>query len=222
MTSFLLACLPTQAQTVSEPSGFSQEFRLSSSGVPISITAERRLRQLDDGSWQMEVEAGALIGKVREITEFRWDQCTPQTTRYSYLREGLGQKRKALLVLDRETGTALATRTNGQQRQYPIADSTTDKLSQTLALQCMLSRGDADLVVDVADDKGREQQRYRRDGEEILQTPAGALRAVRLVRERTDNDRQTWLWFAADHNFALVKLVQEEDNQRHEMLIRPL
>ena len=209
MTSFLLACLPTQAQTVSEPSGFSQEFRLSSSGVPISITAERRLRQLDDGSWQMEVEAGALIGKVREITEFRWDQCTPQTTRYSYLREGLGQKRKALLVLDRETGTALATRTNGQQRQYPIADSTTDKLSQTLALQCMLSRGDADLVVDVADDKGREQQRYRRDGEEILQTPAGALRAVRLVRERTDNDRQTWLWFAADHNFALVKLVQE-------------
>ena len=222
MTSFLLACLPTQAQTVSEPSGFSQEFRLSSSGVPISITAERRLRQLDDGSWQMEVEAGALIGKVREITEFRWDQCTPQTTRYSYLREGLGQKRKALLVLDRETGTALATRTNGQQRQYPIADSTTDKLSQTLALQCMLSRGDADLVVDVADDKGREQQRYRRDGEEILQTPAGALRAVRLVRERTDNDRQTWLWFAADHNFALVKLVQEEDNQRHEMLIRSL
>lgn len=222
MTSFLLASLPAQAQTVSEPSGFRQEFRLSSSGVPISIAAERRLRQLDDGTWQMEVEAGALIGKVREITEFRWDQCTPQTTRYSYLREGLGQKRKALLVLDRETGTALATRTNGQQRQYPIADSTTDKLSQTLALQCMLSRGDTDLVVDVADDKGREQQRYRRDGEEVLQTPAGALRTVRLVRERSDNDRKTWLWFATDHNFALVKLVQEEDNQRHEMLIRSL
>ncbi len=222
MTSFLLASLAAQAQTVSEPSGFRQEFRLSSSGVPISITAERRLHQLDDGSWQMEVEAGALIGKVREITEFRWDQCTPQTTRYSYLREGLGQKRKALLVLDRETGTAMATRTNGQQRQYPIAESTTDKLSQTLALQCMLSRGDTDLVVDVADDKGREQQRYLRDGEEVLQTPAGALRTVRLVRERSDNGRKTWLWFATDHNFALVKLVQEEDNQRHEMLIRSL
>lgn len=222
MTSFLLASLAAQAQTASEQSGFRQEFRLSSSGVPISITAERRLRQLGDGIWQMEVEAGALIGRVREITEFRWDQCTPQTTRYTYLREGLGQKRKASLVLDREAGTALAIRANGQQREYPIADSTTDKLSQTLALQCMLSRGDAELVVDVADEKGREQQRYRRDGEEVLQTPAGPLRAVRLVRERSDSSRQTWLWFAADHNFALVKLVQEEDNQRHEMLIRSL
>ena len=222
MTSCLLASLPSQAQTVPDQPGFHQEFRLSSSGVPISITAERRLRQLDNGLWQMEVEAGALIGKIREVTQFRWDQCTPQTTRYSYLREGLGQKRMAVLELDRESGTALSTRANGQRREYPIADSTTDKLSQTLALQCMLNRGDTQLVIDVADEKGREQQHYRRDGEEVLQTPAGPLRAVRLVRERSDSSRQTWLWFAADHNFALVKLVQEEDNQRHEMLIRSL
>lgn len=222
MTSCLLAPLALMAAPKPDETGFSQEFRLSSSGVPISINAERRLRQLDDGLWQMEVEAGALIGRVREVTRFRWDQCTPQTTRYTYLREGLGQKRRAEVVLDRDTGMAMATRTNGKNREYPIAESTTDKLSQTLALQCMLSRGDSELVVDVADEKGREQQRYRRDGEEILQTPAGPLRAVRLVRERSNSSRQTWLWFAVDHNFALVKLVQEEDNQRHEMLIRSL
>ena len=222
MISCLLAPLLLRAEPQTDPRGFSQEFRLSSSGVPISINAERRLRQLDDGLWQMEVEAGALIGRVREVTRFRWDQCTPQTTRYTYLREGLGQKRSAQVVLDRDTGMAQATRTNGKSREYPIAESTTDKLSQTLALQCMLSRGDRELVVDVADEKGREQQRYRRDGEEVLQTPAGPLRAVRLVRERSDSSRQTWLWFAVDHNFALVKLVQEEDNQRHEMLIRSL
>lgn len=222
LTSCLLIPLLSQAQTASEEAGFHQEFRLSSSGVPISITAERRLSQLENGLWQMEVEAGALIGKVREVTEFRWNQCTPQTTRYTYLRQGLGQKRKALLVLDRESGTALAVRANGQRREFPIADSTTDKLSQTLALQCMLSRGDPELVVDVADEKGREQLRYRRDGEELLQTPAGPLQTVRLVRERNDSSRQTWLWFAPEHNFALVKLVQEEDNQRHEMLIRSL
>lgn len=222
MTSCLLTSLVSQAQPASEQPGFRQEFRLSSSGVPISITAERRLRQLDDGLWQMEVEAGALIGKVREVTQFRWDQCTPQTTRYTYLREGLGQKRNAVLVLDRESGTALATRANGKTREYAITESTTDKLSQTLALQCMLRRGDTELVVDVADEKGREQQHYRRDGEEVLQTPEGPLRTIRLVRERSDSSRQTSLWFAADHNFALVKLVQEEDNQRHEMLIRSL
>ncbi len=227
MTGCLLAPLLLQAQPAAEPRsseqpGFHQEFRLSSSGVPLSINADRRLRQLDNGLWQMELEAGALIGRVREVTQFRWHQCTPQTTRYSYLREGLGQKRMALLELDRESDTALSTRANGERREYPIADSTTDKLSQTLALQCMLNRGDTHLVIDVADEKGREQQHYQRDGEEVLQTPEGPLRTVRLVRERSDSSRQTWLWFATDHNFALVKLVQEEDNQRHEMLIRSL
>lgn len=214
--------LPLQAHAAPEQS-FNQEFRLSTSQAPVSVTAERRLRQIDDTTWQMEVEAGNLLGRIREVTRFSWHQCTPQTTRYSYLREGLGQKREATLTLDRSTGMALSTRSNGKVREYPISITTTDKLSQTLALQCMLQRGDQDLVVDVADEKGREQERYSRDGEEILQTPAGQLRTVRLLREQDeDQGRRTWLWFAADHNFSLVKLVQEEDNQRHEMVIRSL
>lgn len=222
--SFLTGLLvPLQAHAGPEQS-FTQEFRLSTSQAPITVTAERRLRQIDDTTWQMEIEARNLLGRIREVTQFSWQQCTPQTTRYSYLREGLGQKREATLTLDRQSGMALSTRTNGKVREYPIGATTTDKLSQTLALQCMLQRGDAELVVDVADEKGREQEHYLRDGEEVLQTPAGQLRTVRLLREQEgeDDGRRTWLWFAADHNFSLVKLVQEEDNQRHEMLIRSL
>ena len=222
--SCLLACLaPLSALAAPEQQIFRQEFRVSSSGVPISVTAQRSLRQIDHNTWQMEIEARNMIGRIREVTRFRWDQCTPQTTQYSYLREGLGQKREALLTLNRETGMASSLRSNGSQREYPITDTTTDKLSQTLALQCMLQRGDNELTVDEADEKGREQESYRRDGEELLQTPAGPMRTVRLIRDNDDSDsRRTWLWFAPEHNFALVKLVQEEDNQRHEMLIRSL
>ena len=212
-------------QTLAAPEQpFTQEFRLSTSQAPVSVTAKRRLRKIDATTWQMEIEARNLLGRIREVTRFSWDQCTPQTTRYSYLREGLGQKREATLTLDRNTGMALSTRTNGKTREYPIDVTTTDKLSQTLALQCMLQRGDSELVVDVADEKGREQEHYLRDGEETLRTPAGKLRTVRLLRENGGDkkERRTWLWFAADHNFSLVKLVQEEDNQRHEMLIRSL
>ncbi|MEE4251486.1 MAG: DUF3108 domain-containing protein [Alcanivoracaceae bacterium] len=221
--SFLTGLL-LPLQTLAGPEqSFTQEFRLSTSQAPITVTAERRLRQIDDTTWQMEIEARNLLGRIREVTRFSWQQCTPQTTSYSYLREGLGQKREATLTLDRQSGMALSTRANGKVREYPISASTTDKLSQTLALQCMLQRGDEELVVDVADEKGREHEHYYRDGEELLQTPAGQLRTVRLLREQDGEDgRRTWLWFAADHNFSLVKLVQEEDNQRHEMLIRSL
>lgn len=223
ITGLLSSLLPLSASAAPEQS-FQQEFRLSTSKMPISVNAERRLRQLDDNTWQMVVEAKNLIGRVREVTQFQWHQCTPQTTSYSYLREGLGQKRKARLTLDRDNGIATSVRANGKVRKYPITATTTDKLSQTLALQCMLQRGDEELVLDVADEKGREQEHYIIDGEETLQTPAGPLRTVRLLRDRDDSDdgRKTWLWFAADHNFSLVKLVQEEDNQRHEMLIQAL
>jgi hypothetical protein len=220
--TLIFSLLPLASSAAPEGQPFRQEFRVSSSGVPVSINAERRLRQLDDNTWQMEVEAKNLIGRIREVTRFAWQDCTPLTTHYSYLRQGLGQKREASMVLDRDRGIADVNR-NGSKRQYPIDHDTTDKLSQTLALQCMLQRGDTELVLDVADEKGREQQRYLSQGEEWLQTPAGALRAVRLVRDReAEEERQTSLWFAVDHNFALVKLVQEEQNQRHEMVIRSL
>jgi hypothetical protein len=214
--------LPMAASASPDGQPFRQEFRVSSSGVPISINAERRLRQLDDNTWQMEIEAKNLIGRIREVTRFEWQDCTPLTTHYSYLRQGLGQTRQASMVLDRDRGIADVSR-NGNAGQYRIDHDTTDKLSQTLALQCKLQRGDTDLVLDVADEKGREQQRYLNQGEEWLQTPAGSLRTVRVIRDRAAHEeRQTSLWFAVDHNFALVKLVQEEQNQRHEMVIRSL
>ncbi|PKM22842.1 MAG: DUF3108 domain-containing protein [Gammaproteobacteria bacterium HGW-Gammaproteobacteria-14] len=214
--------IPT-LQAASEPQPFLQEFQLSSSGIPIRINAERKLRQLDDNRWQMSVEAKNLLGRVREVTLFSWSECTPQTTHYSYLRQGLGQKKEATLTLDRSRQRANSKNSNGTTRRYPIDDHTTDKLSQTLALQCMLQRGDQTLSIDVADERGRETLRYHIHGEENLTTPAGLFRTVKIsrIREKT-HGRQTWLWFAPDYDFALVKLVQEEDNQRHEMVIRSL
>jgi hypothetical protein len=222
-TIAISALIAPVLQAATEPRPFLQEFRLSSSGIPISINAERRLRQLDDNRWQMSVEAKNLLGRVREVTHFSWNECTPQTTHYSYLRQGLGQKKEASLTLDRTRQRANSKSSNGTTRRYPIDDYTTDKLSQTLALQCMLQRGDQVLSIDVADERGRETLQYHIHGEENLATPAGSLRAVKISRIRDEGQgRQTWLWFAPDYDFALVKLVQEEDNQRHEMVIRSL
>jgi hypothetical protein len=189
----------------------------------MSISAERRLRRIDEHTWEMQVEARNLIGRIRETTRFGWAECTPLTTRYSYLRQGFGQKREAQLTLDRQQNTASLQRTRGSDKHYAITADTTDKLSQTLALQCMLQRGDTELALDVADERGREIQHYRIEGEELLSTQAGPLRTLRIARNRDDDrGRETRLWFAIDHQYALVKLVQEEDNQRHEMVIRSL
>jgi len=201
---------------------FRQVFSLSSTGVPFSIKAERRLNQDRDGNWRMQVSADNWLGEVSEATRFNWLECIPQSQYYGYRREGLGSKRKADLYLDQTAGQARAVRAS-REKQFAITDRTTDKLSQTLALQCMLGRGDMTLELDVADEKGMDRVAYRQLGEEWLDTPAGKFRTVKLERVREQgSDRQTLLWFAQDHDYALVQMIQREDGKQHTMVLRDL
>lgn len=166
----------------------------------------------------MELLARNWLGEIRETTVFDWQDCTPVSTRWAYTREGLGQKRRSVLQLDRAENIAVSRR-GDRQREYAIEQDTTDKLSQTLALQCLLEQGASEsLVLDVADEREREQVTYAIGEEEWLETEAGRVRAVRVERVReADSPRQTLLWFAPDYQHALVRLVQIEDDKRHQM-----
>lgn len=222
LTSLLLSLalsLPVQAE-VAPVAPFRQVFNLSSTGIPFSIKAERSLEQRKDGIWQMRVSADNWLGEVSEDTRFNWSECIPQSRYYGYNRKGMGSKRKAELFLNQQTGEARAIRAS-RERNFPITHETTDKLSQTLALQCMLSRGDMALEMDVADEKGLDRVSYRQLGEEWLDTPAGKFRTVKLERIRSeDAERQTLLWFATDHDYALVQMIQREDGKQHTMVLR--
>ncbi len=221
LTSLLIALAISAPLLAESPiPAFRQVFNLSSTGVPFSIKAERRLEQHQDGSWRMRVSADNWLGAISEATRFNWAECIPQTQYYGYRREGLGSKRKAELYLDQNAGQARAIRAS-REKQFPISQHTTDKLSQTLALQCMLSRGDMALELDVADERGMDRVQYRQLGEEWLETPAGKFRTVKLERVREQgSDRQTLLWFAQDHDYALVQMIQREDGKQHTMVLR--
>ena len=201
---------------------FSQSFKLTSSGVPFSIKAERRLRVDKNGNWHMKVSADNWLGEITEDTIFSWDDCIPQSSYYGYKRVGLGKERRAEVHMNRGTGEARVIKAK-KENVYPITAATTDKLSQTLALQCMLSRGDMALELDIADERGLDRIQYRREGEEWLKTPAGKIRAVKLERVRdSGSDRRTLLWFARDYDYSLVQMIQEEDGKQHTLVIRSL
>lgn len=201
-------------------SAFKQEFSLTSSGIPFSIKAERKLAYHGDGHWQMNISADNWLGKVKETTIFSWQQCLPQSTYYGYKRSGLGKKRHAEMFFNHESGQARILRAS-KEKHYDIAPDTTDKLSQTLALQCMLSRGDTTLALQIADERGVDDVMYKKVGEETIKTPAGKFATVKLERVReAGSSRQTSLWFARDYAYALVKMVQKEDDKQHTMVLR--
>lgn len=201
---------------------FKQTFVLSSTGVPFSIAAERRLKVDANGIWHMSVSADNWLGEITESTAFSWQSCVPQSSQYRYKRVGLGKEKYAVVAFDQAAGEAHVRR-DDRRKSYPITGTTTDKLSQTLALQCMLSRGDMALELDIADESGLDRIRYRRVGEEILNTPAGKFSTVKIERVReAGNDRETLMWFATDQQYALVQMVQREDDKTHTLVIRNL
>lgn len=220
LTSLVL--LPGLAFAEAPVAPFKQTFVLSSTGVPFSITAERRLKVDANGIWHMSVSADNWLGEITESTAFSWQNCVPQSSQYRYKRVGLGKEKHAVVTFDQVAGEAHVRR-DDRRKSYPITGTTTDKLSQTLALQCMLTRGDMTLELDIADESGLDRIRYRRVGEEILSTPAGKFSTVKIERVREPgNERETLMWFATDQQYALVQMVQREDDKTHTLVIRNL
>lgn len=220
LASLLLLPIPAAAEAPLAP--FKQSFVLSSTGVPFSITAERRLTVDAKGIWHMSVSADNWLGEITESTAFSWQNCLPQSSLYRYKRVGMGKKKYAVVAFDQAAGEAHVRR-DDRRKSYAITGTTTDKLSQTLALQCMLSRGDMALELDIADESGLDRIQYRRVGEEILSTPAGKFSTVKVERVRdASSDRETLMWFATDQQYALVQMVQREDGKTHTLVIRKL
>jgi hypothetical protein len=218
----ILACMSSALQAAEEREGTVQTFRLDTAGLPFSVGAERRLTRVEGETWQLELVASNLLGTIRETSRFTWAGCVPRSLEYRYVREGLGRKREAVVRLDRAAGLARVQHSRRGELEYPIGPDTTDKLAVSLGLQCRLREG-GPLVFQVAEEKRHSEQRFVIEGEEVLETPAGRLRTVRVRRDRgEDSERQTYLWFAVERDYALVRLVQEEDGKRHELIIESM
>lgn len=198
---------------------FSHEFSASSSGFPFSIRTQRTLSRDTNGLWWLEVRASNWLGEIHESTAFEWNGCDASTRRYGYVRKGLGREKQAMIKVS--DGNHASGNRNGKPVSYEVPANTADKLSHVLALQCRLAAGETELTVDVADERGVEQFHYQRTGQEWLNTAAGKLLAVRVERQRDDNSgRQTILWFSPSHDYNLVRLLQVEDGEHHELTIQ--
>ena len=218
-----LALMAPASHAASPVAPFSLDYSLKSEGIPFTVTATRTLKLMQDGLWKMEVQAKNWLGEIRETTLFDWQQCIPESTFYGYYRRGLGRVKEAKLHLDREAGVAASERTDKPTRNYPITDQATDELSVSLALQCSLQAGQRDIKLQVADERSMEAHRYRVVGEEHLNIDGKQVETVKVQRQRgTNSKRQTYMWFAPQHDYLLVQLLQENSDGDHVMTLQSI
>lgn len=187
-------------------------------GISISGEATRELKQLDDGSWQLSIEASAMFASASEVSRFTVENNILKPIRYDYQRRVMGKRREASLTFDWEN-ESVTTDIENQPWRMTISTGVQDKLSYQLQMRMDLAAGKEEMVYEVADGGKLQEYRFQVIGEETIDTPLGQLKAIKVERDRGEgSNRETYIWFAPELDFMVIRIHQVETDGKNYLL----
>ena len=180
-------------------------------------TAIRQLSYLDDDKIQYHYETDIhwfIFSDKRSetsIVKIKNSHVIPLS--YHYQREGTGPDKYYQWQYDLATKTATDLK-NHQTISLNFTDGLLDKLSYHLQTRIDLINHPKQkrFVYPVISAKGSiKNYQYLYDGEEEVMLPFGLVKTIRLKREIVEKKRITYVWFAPELNYLMVKLYQVKD-----------
>ena len=219
-----IAATPCAAQEVIQP--YVAEYDVLRGGT-VEGQATVSLSREDGGTWRLEEHTrgtqglAALAGlKIDETSRFRRSATGLDCLRHEYRQGGL-RKRERQVDCSAE---GIVSRDHHGQYRFPAEAGVLDRQSASLALALDLAAGRrGELSYRVVDREQLDTQRYRVEGEETVEVPAGRLRALKVRRLRENPKRTTTTWFGIDQGWVPVRIVQgETDGISFELRLRTL
>jgi len=189
---------------------YSAKYLASANGLKASAT--RTLERTSEGHYQLSnflvaEFAGKELASLNETTQFSLRGETPQPHAYNYLLTGISQEARTILF-NWDADLAVSTE-DLESWPLQLIPDTQDPLSYQAALQLVFKQENlTDISWPIVDGDKIEVQQFRVEGEEILETPVGSLRSVKLVRVRQDDSKSTTIWLAKDWAYLLTKIEQ--------------
>ena len=214
-----LLALPVQAL---ELKPFSASYTADWKQVPISGTAGRSLKALDNGRWELDFEASMLVASLKETSTLRMESDAFLPLTYRFDRSGLGKSKQIELDFDWTEKQVLGN-DRGEPVRFPLNRGLMDKSTYQLVLQHDVAAGKQSMSYQVIDGDEIETYDFRVLGNETVQTEAGQVEAVKVerVRDPTQSNRKTVLWFARDWDYLLVRLHQvEKDGKEYQIMLK--
>jgi hypothetical protein len=185
---------------------------------PINVDAQRSLRYQEDGSAVLTFEADSAIAGLEEISTFRFLENTIQPLQYRYLRTGLFKEPDRNQLFDWSQKKII----NGENQQTFEGhwhDQVQDNLSYNLQASIDLKQGKTQFTYPVFDRNKVKDFKFQLVGFEALKTQVGTLRTVKVEQiEKKKNKKTTFIWFAQDYDYLLVRLQQKQkDGQMYQI-----
>lgn len=208
--------IATPARAAPYDAPFSALYRVEADGFEIG-ELKRSLRRVDDGTYvlqtRMYTTGLAALFKPDTIVErstWKLEEGNLLPLEYRYEYEGRGDDKLETLTFDWSDGT-ITSLDDGEVTLLEILPGILEKQVYQLALQQDLAAGKREISYQVADRGDIRTYRFRVVGEEVLETDIGALRTLKVERLSNSKERKTFIWCAIEHDYQLVRLVQEDD-----------
>lgn len=226
-TSFLTSAATESTETTPQPNTkkpypeFTAQYNATWKGgwFPINVDAQRSLHYKEDGSAVLKFEADSAIAGLQEISTFRLIDNTVQPLQYRYLRTGLFKESDRNQLFDWENKRII----NGDTQKVFNGhwhDKVQDNLSYNLQASIDLNNGKTQLNYPVFDRSKVKDFTFQMIGYESLKTQVGTLRTVKIeqIEKKKRSKKKTYIWFAKDYDYLLVRLVQEQkDGQTYQI-----
>ncbi|MCC5856199.1 MAG: DUF3108 domain-containing protein [Idiomarina sp.] len=184
--------------------------------------AGRELTRTDRDTWRYQTftRASVLFLSDRRYndTEFRLREGRVEPLMFEYTREGTGSNRHFYVEFDWDAQTLVPR--NGDRLDAEWRDHLVDANSVLHQLQIDVAAGGEEWTYELIDDDGENAEfSFRFDGEETIRVPFGTMDAIRVVRVRDHDRRQTLFWFSPMHNYTLVKMQQIEGGREQAQVV---
>jgi len=198
-------------------SPFSAIYVAKFNGMPVE--ARRELVKVGDG-YRVSISASNALGEMSQSEEFGLDDVGAiQLKQYHSQQRFFGIAKVEDLIVDPVKNIARYTR-NDKRQEIPLAPGYLGPMSYQLQLARDLNARRSSYQYQVLNRGKVKDYRFDPVGEEVVNTPLGAIQTVKVRRVRDDQERETVFWMAPDLDFLLIKLWQrEEDGQNYELTL---
>ncbi len=197
------------------PAFFSATYTLHSKGLTLG-RMERNFTREVNGSYRFSSRSYptglARIFRhdhIEEFSLFRIHAGEIRPLEYSYEHRGGKKERRVRVIFDWDN--SVITNSLGRHHwRMQTVPGVLDKLVYQIALMRHLRQGKTRLRYQIADGGRMKVYVIEMQAEEILDTPLGKVRAIRLQRKKANSKRMTTLWCAPALDYLPVRVEHRE------------
>jgi hypothetical protein len=199
---------------------FEAHYTVFGKGLPIGA-AMIKLSDDGDGRYHMNshvhpsgIAALLISEQLSERADGEFHNGTIRPLSYEQQRSGGKRSFTTQLRFDWQNLT-LKSQSHTGSVTLPLTNGTIDPLSLHLQVMWDLQQGRKPSHYTLVDIEDTELKTYQAkfEGEELLKTPLGKLRTVRISQSKLGGSRITTFWFAPDLEYLTVQVVQQKQGQ---------